>query len=415
MTWTTPKDLREQLKRLWDQGELLRDQVTGHARFPMRMKIRGPASNDITERFDAVRRWVAELSSTSLLRLEWQEVHHRVQGLQRLPAAIWVESLDEALAWLGKHREWQRFSRLQEVTREQCPRLLPWLGRKPLKALELNDEWLRLLSVVNWMEKHPRPGIYLRQVDISGVQSKFIETHRAVLAELLDLALPASGIDTTRAGTAQFAARYGFMEKPARIRFRILDPTMPLIAGSSCPDITLDATSFSRLALDVQRVFITENEINFLALPAFPSAMAIFGAGYGWDALSQARWLEGCAIHYWGDIDTHGFAILDQLRGHFRHVSSFLMDRATLEAHRVFWGKEAKPQRGNLQRLTPEEMALFDDLRTDRIQEGLRLEQEHLGFAWVCERMDRVSGRTDPAETFGTPPAQSSSAEDATS
>ncbi len=121
-----------------------------------------------------------------------------------------------------------------------------------------------------------------------------------------------------------------------------------------------------------------------------PGAIVIFGSGYGWDALAQARWLERCAIHYWGDIDTHGFAILDQLRKCFSHVDSFLMDRASLDAHIAFWGREDKPQRGDLHRLTAEESGLYDDLRNDRIREGLRLEQEHLSFAWVRERMDRL-------------------------
>ena len=37
---------------------------------------------------------------------------------------------------------------------------------------------------------NPRPNIYLRQVDLPGLHTKFIEAHRGVLAELLDLALP---------------------------------------------------------------------------------------------------------------------------------------------------------------------------------------------------------------------------------
>lgn len=58
-------------------------------------------------------------------------------------------------------------------------------------------DWLHLLAVVAWIEQHPRPGIYLWQVDLSGVHSKFIETHRAVPAELLDWALPADHIEAT--------------------------------------------------------------------------------------------------------------------------------------------------------------------------------------------------------------------------
>jgi hypothetical protein len=101
-------------------------------------------------------------------------------------------------------------------------------------------------------------------------------------------------------------------------------------------------------------------------------------------------WLEQTAIHYWGDIDTHGFAILDQLRHHFSHVESFLMDRATVDAHVAFWGREDKPQRADLHRLTQEKLRLYDDLRDNRIREGLRLEQEHLSFGWVRERIEQL-------------------------
>ncbi|MEZ5738022.1 MAG: DUF3322 domain-containing protein [Burkholderiaceae bacterium] len=390
MNWTTPKELKAQLSRLWDKGELLRDVVAGHDRFPLRLTIRGPGSAEITERFDAVRAWAADLADARHLRLDWQQVRHRVQGMQQLPAAAWIDSVDDALAWLGRHPEARRFTALVQATRAQCPPLLRWLEKRPLQALALEADWSALLAVVQWVQAHPRPGIYLRQVDLPGVHSKFIESHRAVLAEWLDLAVPADGIDATKSGAARFAARYGFLDKPARIRFRVLDPAIEVIAGTHCPDITLDAASFSRLIIDVRRVLITENETNFLALPPAAATIGIFGSGYGWDALAGARWLERCAIHYWGDIDTHGFAILDQLRRFFPQAASLLMDRATLDAHSAFWGREDKPQRGELSRLTPQELALYNDLRDNRIREGLRLEQEHLGFGWVREHIGRL-------------------------
>jgi hypothetical protein len=391
--WTTPEDLKAQLARLWKRGELLRDAVHGNTRFPLPLAIRRPGSTDITDRFEAVRAWASELVNGFPFRLEWQEVRHRVQGSQRLPAGAWIDSAEDALNWLGKRRDWDRFSALVETSRQNHPALLPWLAKRPLQALELASEWPRLLAVVDWLKTHPRPGIYLRQVDVPGVHSKFIETHRASLAELLDLALPADCVDATKTGTARFAARYGFREKPTRIRFRILDPNIQSIPGAHCPDIATDADSFSQLALNVNQVFVTENETNFLAMPNVPDAMVIFGSGYGWEALARAQWLKRCTIHYWGDIDTHGFSILNQLRGHFPHVASFLMDRATLEAHAALWGFEDKPQRADLCRLTPEEAALYDDLRHDRIRKGLRLEQEHLGFGWIEAQLDRLLAR----------------------
>ena len=392
MTWTGPKELKAQLSRLWDRGDLLRDAITDTARFPLRLSLKPPQSADISNRFDAVRAWVAELAETDLIRLEWQEIRHRVQGAQKVPVGVWVDTLEDALTWLVKRKEWERFAAQVAYTRKVNPALLSWLERRPLQALSLSAEWPRLLAVVAWLAEHPRPGIYLRQVDLPGVHSKFIETHRAVLTELLDLAIPEDAVDTGKAGISQFSARYGFLEKPMRIRFRVLDPGIRVVAGSEYPDVTLDADSFSRLQLPVQRVFITENETNFLAFPQARNAIVIFGAGYGWDALSRSDWLKNCAIHYWGDIDTHGFGILDQLRARFEHVTSFLMDRETLVAHAAFWGKEEKPLVADLHRLTPEERNLYDDLRDNRIRAGLRLEQEHIGFHWVADRLSNLVG-----------------------
>jgi len=171
-----------------------------------------------------------------------------------------------------------------------------------MRALELSDEWSRLLEIVAWLQAHPRPGLYLRQVDIPGVHSKFIEAHRGVLIELLDIVLPPDVIDLTASGVGQFAKRYGFCDKPLRIRLRILDPAHALLPIGGIQDITLDAESFARLDSKVSRVFITENEINFLAFPQIRDSLVIFGAGYGFEMLRKAEWLARCRIHYWGDI-----------------------------------------------------------------------------------------------------------------
>lgn len=383
MNWSSPKDLKAQLTRLWERGELLRDVVTGNARFPLRLTIKVPGSADITDRFDLVRAWAAELTATPALHLEWRDVRHRVQGAQRLPASAWVNSVEDARTWLSKRREWERFTALVSETRQTYPALLPWLGKHPLQAVELSDDWPRLLAVVGWLISHPRPGIYLRQVDLPSVHTKFIEAHRSVLAELLDLALRPDAVDATKTGINQFSGRYGFLDKPTRIRLRVLDERINMISGTACPDVALDADSFAKLDVPLRRVFITENETNFLSFPLAPEAIVIFGAGYGWDALARAAWLRRCTIYYWGDIDTHGFAILDYLRRSFPHAESFLMDRSTLITHEALWGSEQGQVTNELPNLTPTESALFEDLRDNRIRNKLRLEQEMIDYALV--------------------------------
>jgi hypothetical protein len=95
-------------------------------------------------------------------------------------------------------------------------------------------------------------------------------------------------------------------------------------------------------------------------------------------------WLAHRTVIYWGDIDTHGFAILDRLHAIFPQTKSLLMDQATLLAHRSHWSFEAAPQSAELGCLDSEERALYDDLRYDRLGSGVRLEQERVPFGFAC-------------------------------
>jgi hypothetical protein len=394
MSWSTPAELRAQVQRLWDRGDILAGLVSGETPFPRRLVLRRPTAAELLDRFDEARAWIGELRRLRHCRVELREVGHRVLGPNALPREVWVDTFEDAVALIGRQREVAHFRQLVELTRAREPRLLEWVAQRPLRALQLADEWVRLLGIVAWLTTNPLPGIYLRQVDLPGVHTKFIEAHRGVLIELLDRVLPPEAIDQSISGVSQFARRYGFRDKPERIRFRILDPRHALLPGSEIHDITLDAPSFAALERRVPRVLITENEINFLALPPLRDTMVIFGAGYGFETLGRTRWLADRRIHYWGDIDTHGFAILDQLRGQLGQVESFLMDRATLLAFESHWGVEEKPTCRDLPRLTAEERALYDDLRDNRIRNNVRLEQERIGFGWVKTALAKLEEPT---------------------
>ncbi|MDE0457649.1 MAG: DUF2220 family protein [Chromatiales bacterium] len=393
--WTTPADLRRQVRRLWDRGLILASLAMGETLFPRRLALRRPGSKELRDRFDEVRAWVAALRSMPHVRLSMREVRHRVSGTNLLPHEAWVDTLEDAVALIRKQTDVDEFRRLVDWTRARQPALLAWVAKRPLRALQLAGDWRRLLDVVGWLEGHPRPGVYLRQMDVPGVHSKFVEAHRGVLGELLDRALPPTSIDAgAPAGVAGFSRRYGFREKPERIRFRVLDPAhSPLPASpedAGGQDIALDAASFAALETGVSRVFITENEINFLAFPRVKEAMVIFGAGYGFERLARARWLGELRLCYWGDIDTHGFAILDALRARFGHVESFLMDRSTLLAFESLWGTEDSPIDRELPRLTAQERTLYDDLRGNHFGRHVRLEQERIGFGWVRDALARL-------------------------
>jgi hypothetical protein len=101
-------------------------------------------------------------------------------------------------------------------------------------------------------------------------------------------------------------------------------------------DLTVPVAQFAPLHTCVERVFVTESEINALAFPQVASDMVIFGAGYGIDRLAQIERLRDLDIAYRGDIDTHGSAILGRLHAVLPTVRSLLMHTPTFQAHHTF-------------------------------------------------------------------------------
>jgi hypothetical protein len=386
--WTTPLTIHAQLMRLWNSGRFLAAHISGVAMFPMTFNVRQPDSATLGAQFDAVRRWIRQLEEGSKsgkgygYAIEWREINHRQLGRNRLPAQVVLQDESDALRLIGRVADMRRFDQLAAATLHVFPALAVWLERRPMTLLDLAPVWERILAILQWFVAHPRPQLYLRQLDISGVDGKFIETRKALLAELLDQIMPPETIDAHAVGARQFESRYGLLSKPALVRFRMLD-VQYYIAGMS--DLSVPVSQFAALHTAVERVFITENEINGLAFPDLPGSMVIFGGGYGIERLTDVGWLRNRDIRYWGDIDTHGFAILDRLRAAFPQTRSLLMDLATLEAHRSLWGSEEQHKRytGKLTRLSKDEHALFQTLRDDLLGERIRMEQERLGFNWV--------------------------------
>jgi hypothetical protein len=389
--WTTPADITTELERYWTGGRILAARLDGMPLFPCALRLRRPGTGAYTERFDEVRKWIRELEQGSKAArgfgydIEWIEINHRLLGRNRVPSRISVATEDDAIRLIGRDQEAKRFSGLMDATLTRFPALAGWLARHPLTAVAHAGDWDRVIGILAWFCDHPRPGLYLRQLDIQGVDTKFIEVRKGLLSELLDAVLPPDAVDTRFIGARSFEQRYGLAVEPVLVRFRLLDPALRFQGLS---DLTVPAAEFARLSIAVTRVFITENKINGLAFPEMADSLVIFGLGNSLIRLSEAEWLRPKALYYWGDIDTHGFAILDRLRAVFPHARSFLMDRATLLAHRELWVTEDEPFDGLPGRLNDPESALFEEIRRGLLGDHVRLEQERISFGWFTAALD---------------------------
>ena len=384
--WTRPEDVRALVEKEWSSGRLLAARVhdltvpdgvraIAPTSFPLRLRLRGPGAAELGARFDDVRQWVARHESARGYRVETQVRTSRALGAQTLPVAAVLDTDEAALHLIGRSRDAADFDRLVATT----PRRHRWFAAThPLRMLDISNEWAAVLAVADWMRQNPSPGLYVRQVDLPGVHTKVVERHRHTIAALVDEGRPRSRMSTLRA----FESAYGYRSRPALVRFRALDPTTAPVTGLE--DVALPVREVAALRPRVSRVVVVENEVSMLAFPQVAGSVVIWGAGnQAPELLSAIGWLHDVALHYWGDVDTHGFAILDRLRGVLPHTQSLLMDEATLLSHADRWSREMEQTRRDLPHLTDDEAKVYGGLCADRWGRQLRLEQELVRFRAV--------------------------------
>ncbi len=110
----------------------------------------------------------------------------------------------------------------------------------------------------------------------------------------------------------------------------------------------------------------------------------MFGRGFAVGAVASLPWALRAQIIYWGDLDSHGFAILDRLRHHAPDVTSVLMDSTTLDAWRQFAVPDPSPTRSAPTHLTADEL---DTLERLTVGGDLRVEQERIPWDWAIPRL----------------------------
>ncbi|MBB5786149.1 Wadjet anti-phage system protein JetD domain-containing protein [Jiangella mangrovi] len=381
-SWTTPDDVERKLRRRWESGGPLRAFAEDVSWEPVGVLLRGPTAGEVAAGLDQVQAWVRVWQRVGgrLGRLEYRRVGGRLVGTNELPARLWVDSYDGLWSAVGAEKQVRRFTELVAAARTSTPRLVEWMLGHPLRVLELESEWPAITRTIQWIDVGSDHGRYLRQIDVPGVDTKFIERHRIVLATLLDHQLDVNRIDLSKP-RADFAGRYGFLRRPRYARLRSLTPGRALVDGYG--ELMFRTDELARRPLPGATVYVIENETTYLAFPAVDDALALFGGGYAVSVLESLSWLSERDVVYWGDIDTHGFAILDRLRRHFPQVRSMLMDRATLLAHEGQWVTEEAQHVAHLENLRPDETDLYSDLVEDVLGPSIRLEQERIWYPLI--------------------------------
>jgi hypothetical protein len=383
----TPEALRARLRVAWSRNR--HDWLQGGGAWPKSFSTEPPTEAEAMAQWGVFDAWLAQwrkVAKTTAGRLkEETRVWQKSLGTQSLPCLWCFDSAEDVAAELGEANHWRRAkSRFDALTeRFAPPAALRWrqvVSRHFDMLAEVDDaDFGRICAVLDWLRQHPGTGFYPRQLPIAGIDSKWLEARRSVVA---------AWVAALRDGdVGDFHAITGLRAPPDRLRLRLLDPTLRQRLGGLA-DIEAPIDEMAALELGAGRVLIVENLYTGLAIEDRPDTVLFMGRGNAIEAFAQIPWLKDLPIDYWGDLDTYGMAILARLRGYLPQLRSILMDRETLLAFEPLWGTEKRQHPSvELANLTTDERQVYGDLRGDALGTRIRLEQERIAWDWVRARL----------------------------
>lgn len=381
-----PCDVVTLLRRRFDSSHRDWLAAPGSAAWPLSVPLGVPSEQQARSETGAVREWVDQWRAwQGPGQVQWIVRQWKVLGAQSVPASVTFDGAAQVARCIGHEAVWERMQRRFAVLGARWPVLVTRLARTCAALADYDDaDFDRLLNLLAWLAEHPASQLYPRQLPVEGVDTKWLDSRKAVIAELLGQLRPGAG------AAADFYAVSGLRRPPSLIRMRVLDAQLRAQLGG-LGELASPLAELVQLQLEPARALIVENLQTGLALPDMPGTVAFMALGYGVDVLGGLPWLAACRKIYWGDIDTHGFAILDRARAAMPDVASLLMDTPTLLALRHLAVVEPVQSAGELQHLTAAEAATMAGLKQQQWGHHVRLEQERIPWARVMQVLQRLA------------------------
>lgn len=359
--------------------DYLRDVAVGKTFQPIEIPCDKKASDTIAEyqkEFNDIRSLSKEVKGYGYT-IHWKTVKTKMLGTQGLPSKIKFETAEDFERFLQKVTEVDVFRKNVALIKGRFSKLQCWIEKYPLKVIDNSEYWSDILKVLDYFSKNPQPQLYIRELPIE-VHTKFIEQHKALIGELLDIVIK----EYINTNEKEFEKRYNLRYDEPTVRMRLLDRTLAKKLFYGLDDITIPISLFLKLQIPISKIYIVENKVNFLTFPLIPNSIVIWGKGYGVASIKESELLKSTELIYWGDLDAQGFEILSQFRSYFGQVKSLLMDKATFDNY--FEKECGTPSKINVKpNLTTEEEELYQYIKVN----NYRLEQEKIPQRYVIEQL----------------------------
>lgn len=381
-----PADVRKIiLKREWNNTAGLKARLLNRKPFPIKIGLKPPAGRNAIADMPHFQIFINEWSAfSSQKNIQWELRTYRKLLEQNVPKFFVLENLEALINFVGKEavqrsKQWAKnMMPLLAIGEALYPVLVKHLNI--FESIQFSDAEL-LSDLIKQLSFKMGTGLYLRALPLTGVDTKFLENHRTLVADVLDVLYDDE--ITEKGGLLEWL---GCLENPKGwLTVRPLcENSKAKMGGFSV--LQLHSDILRKQALPANNILVVENMQSGLGLPLLDDTIAIFGGGKNVSWM-DASWLKSKRVAYWGDIDSWGLSILSDVRSKLPTINALMMDTNTLaqHIHRMVAEPEALERLPEF--LTDLEAQLFLDLKAGNYP-NTRLEQERLPPDFICTQLN---------------------------
>lgn len=318
----SPEAIAAQLARHWDSADRREHLMLDPQAWPRTVAIGGPSASVFTQRTALVREHISRWRAVTVGEVQWHDVTFRSAAEPVSLPQHWLlrspEEWAQASADAQVQLELQRLRYLLDRIDARFHSLV--VRQRALWRDRNDDEVVRATALALALEPGIAAGRPLRALALAGIDSKFLERHRALVAALLDIRFD---------GQASQLGLNSFLDAADEGEHWLL--VVPLSPGLlPFAQQRVRARELRDAPLPAKRILLIENDRCLHLLPALPDTIAVLGSGLDLAWLC-ADWLRECDLGYWGDMDTWGLRMLARARALQPHLVPLLIDQALFE------------------------------------------------------------------------------------
>ena len=200
-------------------------------------------TTNINDEFKGIYETSSSFVSGTEITLTWNERRWRSLGTQNVPEKLIIASAKDAAALISEDARWSRAAERFKLMVQHWPALIDVLPEHFNVLADYNDgDFNSLCEILSWICANPNSNLYIRQIPVAGIDSKWLESRKKLVTELIAGIFLFTANRTINSYTNQrepnqkpaniletennFYDLCGLKRTPQLIRIRILDPKL---------------------------------------------------------------------------------------------------------------------------------------------------------------------------------------------